>query len=355
MHNSQDGAPMAVTGGAWEAGGFLNGAASATPNDQLLVADCIGCHSSASGQTVMTIGSSDIPIVYNYVAPVDPLAGGNFHWVAQGDDTKGHNVYGISAEDQLIPQSKGAPGHDGIFCADSCHYSLADPPAPGIIMNRGNWNRGGCRGCHVFTYHHTDNGVYRFLKGHGASGLPADIDTGANYRGNIATWTDYVQGVEDGDWEQTKSSTDHNWYLGTTVQYTNDGSTNPDGGLRTQHTITAFCSGCHWGFHGPISSDANGVYGMGPMGGPWIRHPVDIAYPSVGEYGAYDPVNSYSVEAPVAWTNTTAPGSGPVVMCISCHRAHGSDQPDNLRWDYGTMIAGGGGSGGCFTCHSKKD
>jgi len=41
-------------------------------------------------------------------------------------------------------------------------------------------------------------------------------------------------------------------------------------------------------------------------------------------------------------------------MCLSCHVAHGSPYADMLRWDYGTMVAGGGGSGGCFTCHTQK-
>lgn len=351
MHNSQDGAPMAVSGGAWEAGGFLNGTADASPNASLLVADCIGCHSSASSQTIISAGSSDIPIVYNHIEPVDPLAGGNFYWVAQGDDTKGHNVYGISAVDSNIDLTEGAPGHDGVFCAGSCHISLALPPTPGILP--GNWNRGGCRGCHVFTYHHEDNSAYRFVKGHGASGLPLDVEP----RKDISTWTDYVEGVEDDDWEQ-ETTTRHNWYKGVTVEYTNNGTD----GLTTQHTITAFCSGCHWGFHGPISSDPNGVYGMGPIGGPYIRHPVDIALPTTGEYQAYasDPITNYSTETPVGWetlpTDSSGTGAaGPVVMCLSCHRPHGSDQSDLLRFDYDTMLAGMGGSGGCFNCHSAKN
>ena len=88
---------------------------------------------------------------------------------------------------------------------------------------------------------------------------------------------------------------------------------------------------------------------------PWIRHPTDIALPSTGEYGGYDPVNNYSVEAPVAWLDPANPTrAGAVVMCLSCHRAHGSPYPDMLRWDYNAMVAGGGGSGGCFTCHTQK-
>jgi len=80
--------------------------------------------------------------------------------------------------------------------------------------------------------------------------------------------------------------------------------------------------------------------------------------PPTGEYAQY---TVYSVEAPVMRTTVAdsisqvvTPGSdGP--MCLSCHKSHGSDYPKMLRWDYQTMIAGGGGSGGCFTCHTTKD
>lgn len=199
----------------------------------------------------------------------------------------------------------------------------------------GNWNRGGCRGCHVFTYHHEDNSVYRFLKGHGGS-VVANVEP----RKDIATYTDYVRGVEDDDWEQ-ESVTDHNWYLGTTDDYNSNWN-----GLLTKQTVTAFCSGCHHDFHGSSY--------MGSPGN-WIRHPSDFAYPNTGEYAGYNPVSNYNATAPVGWTDTTTP-SGPVVMCLSCHVAHGSQYSDLLRWDYSAIVAGGGSSSaGCFVCHTTKD
>ncbi|MEJ2325005.1 MAG: hypothetical protein P8Y77_09515, partial [Nitrospirota bacterium] len=248
MHNSQDGAPVALSGATWEASGVLNGTADSDPNGHLLVTDCVGCHSSASSQTIVSAGSSDVPIVYNHVQPTDPLAGGNFYWVAQGDDTKGHNVYGISGQDSNISITEGAPGRDGNGCTGTgaCHQTLAAPPDPSAPApgGTGNWNRGGCQGCHVFTYHHVDNAAYRFLKGHGGGSLPADLD--ATNRRNITSYPDYVTGVADRDWEQTASTTDHNWYKGSTTVYASDGY-----GLTVQQTITSFCSGCHYGFQGP--------------------------------------------------------------------------------------------------------
>ena len=72
---------------------------------------------------------------------------------------------------------------------------------------------------------------------------------------------------------------------------------------------------------------------------------------------------AYNVEAPVGRTSVPedvipVPGvtaANDVVTCLSCHAAHATDYPDMLKWDYDAMVAGGSGSGGCFTCHTTKD
>ncbi|MDP3013134.1 MAG: cytochrome c3 family protein, partial [Candidatus Subteraquimicrobiales bacterium] len=94
----------------------------------------------------------------------------------------------------------------------------------------------------------------------------------------------------------------------------------------------------------------------------------DIVLPGgATEYATYNPdgSNLYSVEAPVARptvpaisSNVVTPGAAgdAIVMCLSCHRAHGSPEPDLLRWTYSGMIAGSGTSDtGCFTCHTSKN
>ncbi|NOZ24847.1 MAG: cytochrome c3 family protein [Nitrospirae bacterium] len=336
MHNSQDGSPVVRDGSGvgWNDAGVLSGGSvSAAPKDRLLVTGCVGCHSSSSAQTIISKGGSNIPIVFNTTVPVSPLAGGNFYWVAQGDDTKGHNVYGIAGADSNLST---APGRNPAACANSCHDTLA--AAPGA----NNYNRGGCQGCHVFTSHHDDVNYpwYRFLKGHGPGpGLTLDPS-----RKDLG---DYVVGMEDDDWEQ-ETAIDHNYYKGASVTtYTNDGTS-----LTTYKTVTAFCSGCHSVFHGP---ERNGD-GMGSAS-PWIRHPTDIYLPATGEFAGYDPVNNYSAEVPVAWIDPENPArSGATVMCLSCHRPHGSDQPDMLRWDYSSIRACCGGQDtGCLTCHTAKN
>ena len=77
----------------------------------------------------------------------------------------------------------------------------------------------------------------------------------------------------------------------------------------------------------------------------------------------------YDPNVPVARPNTfdwTAPDSNvylgeDMVMCLSCHVAHGSQYSDMLRWDMGDMVVGAEneafdkGGNGCFKCHTEKD
>ncbi|GBE03245.1 doubled CXXCH motif [bacterium BMS3Abin09] len=308
MHNSQNGNSINVAGPMGNLLSIPSGSAST-------VDACVGCHSSTTSNTII----NNVPIVYNTIAPTAPLAGGNFYWVASQGDEFGHNVYGISGQDPN--HLNGAPGNENCGgLTTPCHKTLAVAPSSE------NYNRGGCRGCHFNVFHHNDNGIYRFLS------------TGHETGGSAAY---YVEGGEDSDWEQTTAT--HNWYKGVV------GPVNAET-LATTHSISTFCGGCHKDFH---RQDF-----IGGTSSPWKRHPTDIALPSTGEYAAYDPVNNYDLDVPVAWTTPTTVSKGTaIVMCLSCHRAHGSDQPDMLRWNYTNdcFISTGSANCGCFTCHSTKN
>lgn len=296
MHNSQDSTVM------------VQGGTGAT----LLMDDCVGCHSSVTTETIV----NGTPIVFNTGgAPAEPLAGGNFFWVSRGgaeNDVYGHNVWGISEVDANITAAEGAPG--GIFapgCANSCHKSLVLENVQG---------KRGCQGCHMEVSHHDNSKPwFRFLKGHTSENA-------------------YVLGKEAPDWEQGGGSDPglRNVYKGVEGPINWGGGT----GITAGHSISAFCLGCHAGYHKEMGVASH-----------WLRHPNDILLPTTGEYEAYDPTNNYSNEVPVAYLNIDAPSRDEaVVTCLSCHRAHGSDQPDMLRWDYANMPAGTG----CYTCHSTK-
>jgi predicted CXXCH cytochrome family protein len=362
MHNSQNGTTMATIMNSTYTGFEID----ATPNETLLITDCLGCHSSTvSNEGISSIGA---PSVFNTLGPdygfddgsnKHGLAGGNFFWV-RTDDTKGHNVFPDNPDDNL----SDAPGRGGTGCGGAgnpraCHAAIHNSTFPNsftchaAIHNSTFPNsfsfgspRQGCTKCHMISnsdapkgFHHLDDtgpvidneaeGWYRFLTGH-------DTDEG-------------VSGIEDTDWQATSSSSDHNEYLGYSATKTSAGGFSAMG-----NTMTGYCTGCHGDFH--IEQNSSGV---------WIRHPSDAVIPDSGEYasafGASGGTGTYDPQVPVARDDLSGGVSSTVtldddmVMCLSCHRPHGSPYPDMLRWDYDGMVAGGSGSGGCFQCHTRKN
>ena len=317
MHNSQGGSHMMLNTTIDGTGGFGGGGYPA-----LTRGTCVGCHTG-------DVTAGPIPFVNSLSKPDTYLAGGNFYWVAQeGGSAKGHNVKGVPGiiADAVLT---AAPGDTlGTGCTNSCHYTLFTPDASSI--GGASALDTGCQGCHVATEHHAtqqadgapalkDNGYFRFLSSH------INDDNG-------------VHGIEDNDWQYATTASNHNEYLGSTSS--------------TNNTMTGYCIGCHGNFHNQLDSADN-----------WIRHPSDAVLPNEGEYLAY---KIYDPIAPVARPNLiTISDNGLVannsdmVMCLSCHRAHGSPYDDLLRWEYDGMIAGGGtgcATGtGCFVCHTEKD
>jgi predicted CXXCH cytochrome family protein len=311
MHNSQGGSSMHTGYGADEA-----------PYGTLLRANgCLGCHASEnSGEWKNSLGA---PIVYSTTGePTNPLAGGNYYWVKNTGNAYGHNPVGLVAAD-------GLSGPPGAFPHLSFQVGCS----------------GGSTGCHgdrfkedsMRGFHHQNEG-----------GTLATANSVANsFRGIFG-----VKGSEDSDWEQ-ETTTNHNLYSGAdTPSDTSCNSCHAPAPPPEYDTISGFCAACHGQFH-----QLGDAYGAGIGGtqsnGQWVRHPSDILLPETGEYNGYP---TYSVEAPVGYTDVSAPTrAAAVVTCLSCHRAHGSPYPDMLRWDYDDMVAGGGGSGGCFTCHTEKN
>lgn len=301
MHNSQGGAAVYAGG----------------PYPLLLFNTCIGCHSSSTTSTIV----SNTPIVYNtggYPASArgagtatTPLAGGNFYGNGTADTTI-HNAIGtagLGVDGVLgnIPPGGSTLGTQ-LSCAGTagCHGEPAVSNSDAAIKGSHHTNTTG-------TLDGTTVGKsFRFLKG--------------------------VTGVEDSNWEQSASSTDHNGYKG---------ATDVNG---TAADISFSCGSCHGnglagGFHGTAGvSTAT----------PWLRHPTDIVLTSTTAtgYGV-----TYNLETPVALatpsTSVSAVGVTSRVICLTCHNAHGSPYADLMRFDY-TMNAGGGGTTGCLRCHINQ-
>ncbi len=345
MHNSQNGAGEVTdfSGGSRTTGGT-------TPQDYLLKGSCLGCH---SGDTATQTNSFGAPIVLHTTAPTgqggsDTLAGGDFYWVATGlgaTDARGHNMSGVAAADAQLTTP---PGWDASATSGFTYGQVGG----------GTWSSGtqvtcaGTYGCHG---QHDSTGITGAHHGNtGGTATQSDGTNGGTSVGSSYRFLGGIYGLEDSNWNYGESTTAHNEYFGV------DSPTNRDLASTTygdKTTISFLCAECHGYFHSRIDDTTGGA-------SPWRRHPTDIALPSSGEYSTYNPDNSnaYSLEAPVARASVPATSSATVtpgtdiVMCLSCHRAHGSPQDDLLRWDYSTIQAGQGTTdNGCFICHTSKN
>ncbi len=347
MHNSQNASPMATYGAEgkpWKGTG---------PFPTLVLGDCLGCHGMGNTRKIETIGGSDIPQVFH--SDTDDLAAGNFAYIlgvkgSGASDTKGHNIIDLGKADNIL---NGPPGaFKGYFHDETVTDS--------------NLTCAGQKGCHGKREVWSGNANLRAMKGTHHQNVDGKVDVADN-ASNSYRFLWGVKGFENNGtykW-QNKDSTNHNEYFGTTSPPLYDGSCNTacHGNESIQspnNTISGFCATCHGNFHTLSGGGYGNDAGIGSStSSPFQRHPTDVILPNRGEYASY---TTYSVGAPVARTtvpssvsNTVTPGQD-VVMCLSCHVAHGSNYPDMLRWDYSTMVAGGGQNGaGCFTCHSSKD
>ncbi|MFO7607217.1 MAG: cytochrome c3 family protein [Desulfurivibrionaceae bacterium] len=371
MHNSQDGAtevivdPTSATNVGWTAEGNLTGTGpgvDTSAQQYLLKTDCVGCHSSPSASRIIQMGGTTsgfkVPIVWNIgdtavgaaaVNAVDDLAGGNFSYVEPAaQEGYGHNVLGISAPDSVSP----APGtSSGKGCAGSCHESLAIT-VTGIPESGASEN--GCQGCHLWTGHHDPmvpgatgpGNAYRFLGGHGGTD-------------GFEMMVSNKDGVLEGaDW----GTTEVNIYWGQSdTEYESP----------TELPIGRFCAGCHHKFHAPGGVDE--MLGEDNKGSrrentttdtiPWLRHPTNVYVKSFDTEDDFAGLigQTYGAGLPLArtlWQNRSNIGATDQVMCLSCHKAHGSQWPDALRWDYNATIAHSGTGDtttGCFYCHRTKD
>ncbi len=330
MHHSQDGAAI-----------------GSGPYGQLLLNNtCLGCHTGTNNGTTLK------HYVLDSADPANTqLAGGNFYWtelaVAETTrDPKAHNVTGLSVNAQ--------------------DNALADTPPGGSALS-GNITCAGTTGCHG---NRTNANEFTDLGGAHHNNETAQITVAeaqaaatANEPGQAYRFLDGIAGYEhvNREYEATQTATTgHNEYYG---------DVRANDSLADSNTISALCAVCHADFHNDSGGEALGSGGSN-FASPWLRHPTDLQMAGLGgEYAGY---SSYSLLAPVARStvpaaasstvNTTA-GTDAIVMCLSCHKAHGSAYADILRWDYDAATTQcvseiGNGSGtqcGCFECHTTKD
>lgn len=307
MHNSQNGVTVNSSG---------------VPNDTLLTGNgCVGCH-AAAGVSNTALGRGDDATIHAPQVDNNGTTGyinnaGYFN--AAAADGNQHNVKYISSADAVMiaAGATNAPGDT----------------APLIGLGSGANPNLECSSCHGSSggHHGNSSTTYRLLSGTNAT-TSAQTDFGAKAA---------VAGVSSGTrGEVSYNATDMN----------------------------LFCANCHGLFHGAANQDGTAL-----NDGTWIRHPTDVSMATQKALGAtltpsLQEGNNWlaavaaqgtvagvaAVDAVVVGSNGTATD---VVMCLSCHVAHGGPYGDLLSYPYDASnnVAGGATparSIGCETCHS---
>lgn len=302
MHNSQNGGTVTSDGNT---------------HGYLLLASCIGCHTGS-------FSSTTIPKVDK---TTNILAGGSFKTTIADAKAKRHDVIDIT-DFSTGDDSYGVNGTPGNSESD-------------LTVTPTELRCAGAKGCHgrhdaasttsdkgIKGFHHAAPAVsgYRFL-----------------WIGTSATAGTVVLGKKSSDYEATVSSSNHNVY-----------SADATAG------ISKYCAECHGVFHGTGNTGSSS---------PFTRHPTDRRLGTGGASWTWASFNWAAQTAPydntpVAFTNMsgietntayfgTDNGSIAAVMCLSCHRAHGSANDDILRWSYDSS-AGGASKEKCLACHYNQ-
>ncbi|MGA1876382.1 MAG: cytochrome c3 family protein [bacterium] len=314
---------------------------------------CLGCH--ARSDTNYFDGNAP-QVTYYGSGEERMLAGGTYHFVngLESENNgrscrKGHNVIGLSDKDKLL--------------------DIIPPGGLSEAVSGRQLTCAGTSGCHGDR--EVENPMVSIKGGHHSSVTDNYRDgqtIATSYRmllgvkGRVADTWEYSQTDELFSWGELKSNSNVNIYQG--IDLTRNGAlegtmTTPGAG----GSINGLCGECH-GY--ADDHDAGGFHSLegislGRTESPWLRHPTDLVMDKEDTEFFHYPNNSegdYSTEVPVGFTNINVESlqsSTRVVLCISCHRAHGSEYDDALRWDYDEMRTGAEpDNGGCFRCHTQK-
>ena len=305
MHNSQGGSPMGL----------------ADPQSALLLNDCLGCHTT-TGTDPLSDDKGYPFVKLGSATDSNCLAGGFFQTNAVTSDNNANKNHDIGSQADPAGFDGGentwySGDTNGLSCAgtNGCHGNETDLDDMAAIS-------GG---------HHNPSSAYRILYVDG----------------------DPVIGYGAVDYEELIIKTPATTPVTTVgnTQNVNIYSAGTVGG--SEATISELCAKCHGVFHGADGTPANGTTNAVDE---WIRHPSDETLPSTWEMGAGGYVfdGDDAKNNPFGYDNATYTTTKTQVTCLSCHRAHGTDNDDLLRWAYNDQNAGSGIDYGCLGCHDAQ-
>ena len=300
------------------------------PQSALLRSNCLGCHTTTGTDPLATpTGASGL---YPFVMAASDTSFDDDNCLAGGFFTQ---------STRIVPPGPGDDNSDmnhtvGTTSMPAGYDSAKFPDAGGYTGDTDGLACAGSNGCHGA--HNVEDDMAAIGGGHHADST--DIYRMLNV-GAEMTIADGVLGSGASDYEKdmiaTPADTDlHNTYSA--------GVDDP--------SISELCGICHGDFHG----SANTMSGTA-----WIRHPTDVEIPVEWDIGieANALTGSDYKNNPVGFDNADDSGQR-MVTCLSCHRAHGTENLDLLRWGYSgddqeqTQVAGGGNTFGCLGCHNNQ-
>lgn len=394
LHNSEDGAAVALDGG---------------PNKELLKRGnwtdmCLSCH--MQGQN--TSATAALPDVADtgWIAPivmtldgVDPagvaMPGGDFYY-SNINEKMGHNPAYSAGE-------VGGTASSVMMAADSV---LGDVPPGGIIDGDDEWGCHSCHGMHSrFSSSYTAwRQVQRKVNGKVVSGdvTGFGVETAAGNKGMTEASFEPIKSNSRGDVQGTlyvDTRADGNPVEGASL-FADESDTNKNvyrGGF------SSFCAACHGDFHGG-NGEAENVANANTnpdADGRWMRHPTNIVMADKNTTGLGSRkygTNSYTAQVTnsqgtspnpegydwrypliqadgdftvtVAGTGVTVPDASldtSRLSCLTCHKAHATQYENMTRWDAtghafiadgaldmnGIASNGDNPAFGCGKCHQK--
>ncbi len=290
MHNSAGGVlvdPDHPNGNGW----LLK---KSTPSDV-----CLGCHATSNGALL----AAD-PLV-----PGPTKGGGNFVFLKAANLNDGHS--GATS-----PISGDRAGHNLNAPAFGLSPDATLTKSPG-----GNYPAGvlGCSSCH--DPHGTSD--FRMLYGAGR------VVTQGNY--TFLNPAPVAVGLDVGSTGGTETNTNHTAY---------------------KSGMSGWCGNCHGDFH----AQAGGTKSIHPSGMPLggtIASNYSL-YNGTDDITGGNPATSYLAQVPFedpanTIASTASPTATSQVMCLTCHRAHGSSAPNAGRWDFNvTFLSDDGVASGSY-------
>lgn len=331
QHNWDGSTPVPIAPNGTGPDADMNWLSASGPNPYLLKAPanqlCLSCHDNntfAPDVYAINTNAASYPTGRSAGGINDPAAGSPY------DTWKGHTLGSTVIPPGYNPAAVGATDWylttTGLECI-SCHNQHAPANA---YRNLGPYSMGAARTAATPTYDlSTTNDTTKDVWINISAPYPAGS-------GNPATFGPY--------------------YDQGNVSFNNIPST--AGTTHSNNKMDVFCAMCHGNFHGGTGDTNIGGGTAGATADGFIRHPTSLqvigastlgGHSSLTRYVATTPANRVRVYANdrVGYTDAT-PG------CVSCHKAHGNENPFGLIYLARNAVSNGE-QGGWYTGEPQTD